>query len=80
MSVKPVTLHTAWIMGKTVKRVDCSKFKPREHHDATIVTVIDRIHFTDGSCVYFTAHEGDHEPYVTAGYLRPESPGESDVS
>lgn len=64
------TLRPQWIVGKKVARVEQCKRMLREYSGGT-ETEVERIHFDDGSYVYFVALESDFEPFVKALYVKP---------
>lgn len=58
------------IAGKTVARVDQENHRDPEYPDG--VWIIQRIWFTDGSCVYFDTTPTEDVPAVTAHYAKPK--------
>ena len=62
-------LNPAWLVGKTIERVEMNPYPAREHYSGVAHNPV--IYFTDGSVIRAMAQETDWEPGVGLIYSPP---------
>lgn len=68
-----MSFNPKWIVGKTIERVEMNPFKAGSDENPRMLAHAPRIHFSDGSWIYFHTEETEVGEYGTdIGYAKPK--------